>query len=159
VLPEWITLTPPVKAFAANGTNPLNFVSHSRGSLHLVTFQTTSWSGWVRPGPEGDGYSIVTSAQLWVEKGRALNPETLGGKKSDYAEAQSLFYEVLVERIVQDRVGFVYRNLITKNLNGTVNLSAPSWGRFILQPGNSMMLATGTLDVGTSVTVTLNEIR
>jgi len=33
VLPEWITLTPPVKAFAANGTNPLNFVSHSRGSL------------------------------------------------------------------------------------------------------------------------------
>src|SRR5580698_6753668 len=34
VLPEWITSTPPVNAFAANGTNPLNFVSHSRGSLH-----------------------------------------------------------------------------------------------------------------------------
>jgi hypothetical protein len=33
VLPEWITSTLPVKAFAANGANPLNFVSHSRGSL------------------------------------------------------------------------------------------------------------------------------
>ena len=33
VLPEWITSTPLVNAFAANGDNPLNFVSHSRGSL------------------------------------------------------------------------------------------------------------------------------
>jgi hypothetical protein len=66
---------------------------------------------------------------------------------------------VLVERIVQDRVGFVYRNLITRNLNGTLNLSAPRSGRFVLQPGNSMMLATATLDAGTSVTVTLDEIR
>jgi hypothetical protein len=33
VFTEWITSTPPVKAFTANGTNPLNFVSHSRGSL------------------------------------------------------------------------------------------------------------------------------
>src|SRR5580700_2676538 len=37
VLPECITSTPPVNAFAANGTNPLNFVSHSRGSLHKLT--------------------------------------------------------------------------------------------------------------------------
>src|ERR1700733_916326 len=34
VLPEWITSTPSVNAFAANGANPLNFVSHSKGSLH-----------------------------------------------------------------------------------------------------------------------------
>ena len=34
VLPEWITSTSPCNAFAANGDNPLNFVSHSRGSLH-----------------------------------------------------------------------------------------------------------------------------
>ena len=63
------------------------------------------------------------------------------------------------ESIVQDRVGCVYRNLITRNLNGTVNLSAPPSGRFILQPGNSMMLATAMLDAGTSVTVALDEIR
>src|SRR5580700_6752515 len=36
VLSEWITSTPPVNAFAANGTNPLNFVSHSKGSLHPI---------------------------------------------------------------------------------------------------------------------------
>jgi hypothetical protein len=34
VFPEWITLTSSVNASAANGHNPLNFVSHSKGSLH-----------------------------------------------------------------------------------------------------------------------------
>ena len=33
VLSEWITSTLPINAFAANGDNPLNFVSHSKGSL------------------------------------------------------------------------------------------------------------------------------
>ena len=33
VFSEWSTSTPPVNAFAVIGTNPLNFVSHSKGSL------------------------------------------------------------------------------------------------------------------------------
>src|ERR1700680_3561868 len=33
VLPEWINRHLPGNAFASNGDNPLNFVSHSRGSL------------------------------------------------------------------------------------------------------------------------------
>jgi hypothetical protein len=120
----------------------------------LVTFQATSWSGWDR-----DGYSIVTSAQLRVTKGKALNPETLGKNKSDYAEVESLSYEVLVERIVEDRVGFAFRNLVIKNPDSTINLSAPSTGRFTLRPGNSMDLGTPTIDAGTSVKVTLDEIH
>jgi hypothetical protein len=120
----------------------------------VVTFQAISWSGW-----DGDGYSIVTSAQLRVAKGKALTPETLGQKRSDYAEVECLFYEVLVETIVEDRVAFSYRNLVIKNTDGTVNLSAPKSGKFILRPGNCMMLATPTMDAGTSVTVTLDEIH
>jgi hypothetical protein len=34
VFPEWITIISSSNAFAANGDYPLNFVSHSRGSLH-----------------------------------------------------------------------------------------------------------------------------
>src|SRR5438477_10445592 len=34
VFPEWINRNLAGHAFAANGDNPLNFVSHSRGSLH-----------------------------------------------------------------------------------------------------------------------------
>ena len=34
VLPEWINHNPAANAFALNGDNPLNFVSHSRGSGH-----------------------------------------------------------------------------------------------------------------------------
>src|SRR5947199_5891323 len=33
VLPEWINCNLASNRFAANGDNPLNFVSHSRGSL------------------------------------------------------------------------------------------------------------------------------
>src|SRR6266481_194670 len=35
VLPEWITSTPPCNDLSANGDYPLNFVSHSRGSVQL----------------------------------------------------------------------------------------------------------------------------
>jgi len=35
VIPEWTTPTSPCNTFSANGDSPLNFVSHSRGSLHL----------------------------------------------------------------------------------------------------------------------------
>jgi len=120
----------------------------------LVTFQATAWSGWGE-----DGYSIVTSARLRVRKGRELTPETLGKRKSDYAEVESLFYEVQVERIVEDRVGFTYRNLVIDNPDGTVNLSAPRTGRFILRRGETMKLSTPTMDAGTSVSVTLDEIH
>lgn len=36
VLPEWINRNPAVHGFSANGDNPLNFVSHSRGSLQFA---------------------------------------------------------------------------------------------------------------------------
>jgi hypothetical protein len=91
--------------------------------------------------------------------GFALTPETLGRSRSEYAEVESLFYEVLVERIVEDRVGFAYRSLVIKNPDGRVNMSAPQSGRFILQPGNSKKLCTPTMDAGTNVTVTLDEIH
>jgi hypothetical protein len=65
---------------------------------------------------------------------------------------------VLVETIIEDRVGFAYRNL-GKNPDGTVNLSTPQSGRFILRPGNSRKLATPTMDSGTFVSVTLDQIR
>src|SRR5258708_2480774 len=36
VPPEWITSTSPCNHLSANGDYPLNFVSHSRGSVHIV---------------------------------------------------------------------------------------------------------------------------
>ena len=37
VLPEWTTATSPYNDFSADGDNPLNFVSHSRGSLQIAS--------------------------------------------------------------------------------------------------------------------------
>ena len=120
----------------------------------VVTFQATSWSGW-----SPDHYPITTSARLRVAKGSALNPETLGERRSDYAEIPSLFYELLVERLVAEQVLFTYRNLVVENSDGSVNLSGPRTGHFILRPGNSMRLSSATLDAGTSVSVTLDAIH
>jgi hypothetical protein len=36
VLPEWTTLASPCNNFLSNGDNPLNSLSHSRGSLHFL---------------------------------------------------------------------------------------------------------------------------
>jgi hypothetical protein len=36
VLSEWINYNLAVYGIPANGDNPLNFVSHARGSLHLL---------------------------------------------------------------------------------------------------------------------------
>jgi hypothetical protein len=44
VLPEWSTLTSSFNNFAANGDYPLNFVSHSRGSLHAQGVRPTRLS-------------------------------------------------------------------------------------------------------------------
>jgi hypothetical protein len=38
VLPGWTTSTSPCNDFSANGDYPLNFVSHSKGSLQFGTF-------------------------------------------------------------------------------------------------------------------------
>src|SRR5207249_9446776 len=37
VLPEWTTSTSPCHDFSSNGDNPLNFVSHYKGSLHRLS--------------------------------------------------------------------------------------------------------------------------
>jgi hypothetical protein len=119
-----------------------------------VTFQATVWSGW-----NPDGYSIVTSAKLWAEKGRALGPATLGHSAPEGEAGGGMFYEVLVGSIVTDRVGFAYRGLVISNPDGTINLSAPSTGQFILRPGESKKLSTPTMDAGVSILVTVHEIR
>ena len=45
VLPEWTISTSPCNDFLSNGDYPLNFVSHSRGSLHfnIASAGTSTW--------------------------------------------------------------------------------------------------------------------
>jgi len=120
----------------------------------LVTLEATAWSGW-----DPDGYSIVTSAKLRVAKGSVLSPETLGHARAGFVGVEFLFYEVQVERVVVDQVQFLYKKLVIANPGGTINLTAPASGQFILKPRESMRLATPTMDGGTSVVVTLHEIQ
>jgi hypothetical protein len=44
VCPGWTMSTPPCNTSSANGDNPLNFVSHSRGSLQTAPVHTTGRS-------------------------------------------------------------------------------------------------------------------
>jgi hypothetical protein len=65
VLPEWINRNLASNRFATNGDNPLNFVSHSRGSLQSGTVYfpcfdryTGDLKGSAGAGP---GYSLILS--------------------------------------------------------------------------------------------------
>ncbi len=116
-----------------------------------ITLQATHWSGW-----DPDGYSIVTSAKLWVQKGRVLSPATLGHAG---AVTDPMSYEIVVDHMVADRVGFAFRGLVIDNPDGTINLTAPNSGHFILRCGETKELSTPTMDAGTSVSVTVHEIR
>ena len=44
VLPEWTTSTSPCNNFLSNGDNPLNSLSHSKGSLHPLPLHPISRS-------------------------------------------------------------------------------------------------------------------
>jgi hypothetical protein len=83
---------------------------------------------------------------------------TLGDDRSDYKGVESMFFDVWPETIFGHKVIFCYRRLVIANPSGTVNLTAPNAGRFVLMPGQSMKLATPTMDAGVSVTVTLDQI-
>jgi hypothetical protein len=48
---------------------------------------------------------------------------------------------------------------VIDNPDGTVNLSAARTGKFILRRGETMKLSTPTMDAGTGVSVTLDEIH
>jgi hypothetical protein len=59
IFPEWTTSTSPCNDFSLNGVYPLNFVSHSRGSLQSVAApklnsnRVTPQTGQSRLGVEG----------------------------------------------------------------------------------------------------------
>ena len=71
VLPEWINRNPAANAFASNGGNPLNFVSHSRGSVQIPASQRVqgilemrkgqSTSDWIFPAPTRSGHIEASS--------------------------------------------------------------------------------------------------
>jgi hypothetical protein len=119
-----------------------------------ITFTNIEWSGW-----DPEGYAINTWATFRVAQGKVLHRVALGAAPDGPMEENSLGYEVLVERIVADRVGFAYRGLVITNNDGTINLTAPNTGRFILQCGETRNLATPTMDAGTTVTIRLDNIR
>jgi hypothetical protein len=48
---------------------------------------------------------------------------------------------------------------VIENPNGTVSLFGPYSGRFVLQPGQSIKLATPTLDGGTHLFLRLDAIE
>lgn len=118
-----------------------------------ITLQDEGWSGWVR-----DAVPVVHTARVTVAQGTVLSAATLHEERSGPEEVGSMSYEVTVERIDAERVGFLYRRLVISNPDGTINLTAPSTGRFVLGFGESTQLVTPTMDAGIHVSITLHEI-
>ena len=129
-------------------------MEHTPDLEATVTLTETAWSGWDR-----EGYPVTTWAKLRVSKSTVLSPATLFKAEPEGSGFAAFRYEVIVERIVADRVGFFFTRLVVKNPGGTIDLGSPESGRFILQCGESAHLATPTMDAGLSVSIELHEIR
>src|SRR5947208_6643985 len=61
VLPEWTTSTSPCHDFSSNGDNPLNFVSHYKGSLHGLSATSSTAPGLLPPVPRVSGVPVSGS--------------------------------------------------------------------------------------------------
>ena len=118
-----------------------------------ITLTHQEWSGW-----DPEGYPITTWAKLRVAKGKVLSPKTVQREEPEGSGFPALKYEVIVERIVADRVGFFFRRLVIKNPGGGLNLTIPDFGRFILRCGEKVEMGTPTMDIGISVSLELHEI-
>jgi len=121
VSPGWTTSTSPCNNSAANGDYPLNFVSHSRGSLQVVAAITRSRLDEGLPPPivdlhpdRPDQRGTMTPAGTLV----LLNPEptfeaieSAGGRVTKHAEAHVLagffFVSGEIERVTSYEAGFV----------------------------------------------------
>ena len=68
VLPEWTTSTSPCNNFLSNGDNPLNSLSHSKGSLHRPTpnFAPAIHEERATDLPCTDSSNVVRKDRLWV---------------------------------------------------------------------------------------------
>jgi hypothetical protein len=64
VISEWINRSLAVNAFPANGDNPLNFVSHSRGSLQIVEAPPPSRAQKRKTGNIPEHEQIVATREL-----------------------------------------------------------------------------------------------
>jgi len=70
------------------------------------------------------------------------------------------FYTVKFNILDSNQVRVVYKGLVISSKSGTVNLKEDNrGGELNLQVGQSVRLGTPTMDIGTSVTITLTKIK
>jgi hypothetical protein len=72
VLPKWTTSTSPCQNFSSNGDYPLNFLSQSRGSLHLqgLLSPTPHTSCGLRYAPSGEPQQVAPESAACSRFGR-----------------------------------------------------------------------------------------
>src|SRR5262245_4359440 len=83
VLPGWTTSTSPCNDLSSNGDYPLNFVSHSRGSLHWTVPLSPS-SAWMTM----TGRSPSPSSCRMAQRGRSRSTGRLSCPRKDQGRRQ-----------------------------------------------------------------------
>jgi len=118
-----------------------------------LTLRLQGWTGWSRTQPPAE--SVVVEAR----RGQVLGPAAFGIGGPDLEAFGSVFgCQIRLMTLLEDRAFFEYQRLVIKNADGSINLSAPAAGTFLLKPGQHVDLATPTMDGGLLLCVTLNSI-
>ena len=109
------------------------------------TVEICGWTGWTPAQPEPATFHVQARAA------QKLNPNTLGIECAEF--------EITVNSVEAKEVIVTYRGVVMKNSDGTIPLDAHPSGRQFLWLGRRLHLATPTMDAGTSITLTLDDIE
>lgn len=119
-----------------------------------VSFRIEDWNGWERH------YIPVEKAiRLGVRELEALCYYTFDPPEAPRVDISQVRWAVWPVRIWEGKALFCWRNLVTLNENGRYSLFGPYEGRIYLRPGESIELATPTLDGGWFLHVQLNSVE
>lgn len=119
-----------------------------------LTLTLQGWTGWSREQPSPETITVE------ARRGQVLGASDFGMSGSDLEIFQKIFgCRIRLMTLHDDRAVFEHQRLVIRNPSGTINLTAPSTGTFLLRPGQRIELATPTMDGGICLSVALESIE
>jgi hypothetical protein len=119
-----------------------------------LTLTLQGWTGWSREQPAPQTVAVE------ARRGQVLGPADFGLSGAELDTFNRIFgCRVRVMTLLEDRAVFEHQRLVVVNPNGTINLSAPATGSFLLKPGQRIDLATPTMDGGLHLSVALESVE
>lgn len=114
-----------------------------------LCFIVQPWTGWTPEQPQDQTFELeILSGHTYP-----ITPKILQQPEGDD------FYNLTIIAIDTNQIKLGYKGLVIRDNNEGIDLNASREGEATLQVGQSLKFSTPTMDGGTNITITLNEIK